>query len=346
MKLTSQEIKEHYAILARSGDYQVCPITGIAFVTPTLSASLGKVYFDSRHPLGVRSNYPELYNRLPLLSKLSSPELAGIILATFEFYGSINSELSRFKQNELLWSRVSKPELIAFVEWLAEDFVPSVNRPKAAFAITDNFDVMYLFSYQYTCFNIKHNIGFDTLTVADAIEKKVILVGGRDTIKSMCHDIRTIFNLELFEALPEESAIRARNMLADALQASTDDDVEKICAALIKRLGDERCATFVKEFRRYRSFFERQCLLKKEDDLDLDFSSYSANAENAIVETEETTTIVNDGKAVGDKENEQSEIAQRRSGEQTIGQDAQGSGANIASIAERLARIRAAASSR
>lgn len=319
---------DEYAEILKGGTLLVCPVTGISFTLPGFS-TLPSLYMDMRHPLGVVSNYPSLFSKHETFKLLSSMELAGIVIATFTFYGKIASSLTTFKQNEVLRTNLSKHELLVFLDWLRLDYIPHKGQA-SNFTIEEDFNPLYIYSYQYTCWAIKNNIGFDTLTVKEAIEQKVLLVGGKDTIKKMTSDLKVSFRSLCSPYLAEEFALKVEGRLGEALTSSNDDLMERIIKGLDKKL-EGAFIDFFAEFKKYRAYFERACLIKVEDELDLDFSSPALAVENAT-QTEDIKNI----EVTKNDYSKNSDCA-----EQAIGQGSQSGSGKSESLLERLARIRA-----
>lgn len=266
---------DEYAALLNAGSFVVCPVSGISFNLPSLTHIRG-VYFESRHPLGIELNYPDILRaRKSDLYTFSKMELAGIILTALQKYGTLTSSLSIFKQNETLRTACTEKELITFIDFLSCDFIGLKKIP--AFRIEEDFKSVYLLSYEYTCFELKNDLVGKTLTVAEAIEQKVILVNGKETVRSMTSDIKKILHFEVAAYVSDDSYQKMEKAVALALIQPTDDMVSRVIDSIHKKLGRET-ETFAAEFKRYRAYFERASLVQApKPELDLDFNTQENN---------------------------------------------------------------------
>lgn len=306
---------DEYSELLNAGSLVVCPISGITFNIPSLT-HLSGIYFESRHPIGIKENYPAILYRGLELSKLTKMELAGVIISTFTFYGAITSDLTVFKQNEVLRSNLDKQTMLNFIAFLANDFVPFQGK-KANFFIWPDITANNLYSFQHTCFNLKHNIGFNTLTVKEAIEQKVLIIDGKGTLKNMTSDIKALLHKEVAEYVSEESFEKMQKAVVAALTFKNDSMVLRVIKAIHEKLGRET-ETFAFELQKTRAYLERNKLIKIEQELDLNF-------------TEEN----ND-----EKSNPETSGAQCTNSGQNDGEDEKSSSGNNESLLERIARIR------
>lgn len=313
---------DEYSELLNAGSLVVCPVSGISFNIPSLTHLRG-VYFESRHPIGIKENYPAiLYHRLEL-SKLTKMELAGIIISTFTFYGAITSDLTVFKQNEVLRSNFDKQTLLNFISFLVNDFVRFQGK-KANFFIWPEITANNLYSFQHTCFNLKNDIGFNTLTVKEAIEQKVLIVDGKGTLKNMTSDIKALLFKEVAEFVSEDSFEKMQKAVVASLTFKNDSMILRVIKAIHEKLGRET-ETFAYELKKTRAYLERNKLIKIEQELDLDFSApadFTEETENENLKSEQTSS------------------AQRTNSGQIDGQNEKSSGGNSESLLERIARIR------
>lgn len=306
---------DEYSALLNAGSFVVCPVSGISFNLPSLTHIRG-VYFESRHPLGISLNYPDILRaRKSDLYTFSKMELAGIILTALQKYGTLTSSLSIFKQNEILRTACTEKELITFIDFLSCDFIGLKKIP--AFRIEEDFKSVYLLSYEYTCFELKNDLVGKTLTVAEAIEQKVILVNGKETVRSMTSDIKKILHFEVAPFVSDDSYQKMEKAVALALIQPTDEMVNRVIDSIHKKLGRET-ETFAAEFKRYRAYFERASLcLAAKPELDLSFTSTPTN--NTLQTNEESQH----------ENNDQSKQPESETGN-----------GKIESISERLARFR------
>lgn len=270
---------DEYAAILNAGTLVVCPVSGISYNIPSLTHIRG-VYFESRHPIGIDKNYPDILRNREALKALNKMELAGVVITALNLYGTLTSSLTVFKQNEVLRTACSTRELLSFIDFLACDFIKLKKIP--AFRLEAEFKAVYLISFEYTCHELKNDLVGKTLTVAEAIEQKVILVNGKETVRSMTSDVKKILHLEVAPYVSDDSYAKMEKAVALALVQPTDEMMHRVIQNIHKKLGRDT-PTFASEFKRYRAYFERASLIqapKYEVELNLSFAAEEIKNEN------------------------------------------------------------------